>query len=325
MESMPWLGGGKKPNEFSSEGRRAMNARKWVSSRRRLSVVAVLVGIPLVAFAVAAWSGTAGKVSGYTLRAIPASAVHPSWQVPRIRNKNGTSSNWSGYAALPPAQNASMSSKGGNGKGGNGGKGKNSGSTAAFSDASGSWVVPEVAGEGTAASGYSSTWVGLDGYSTSTVEQIGTAQDLSNGQAQYYAWFEMYPKWAYEIVGFPVSPGDVISAGVEYAQGKYTLTIVNETQTANFSITQRSPSAQRQSAEWIVEAPWSGGVLPLADFGTVDFAGCYATMNGQDGAINDSQWQYDPITMQTADGTPKAVPSALTAGGTAFSVEWYHE
>ena len=47
------------------------------------------------------------------------------------------------------------------------------------------------------------------------------------------------------------------------------------------------------SAEWIVEAPWSSGVLPLTDFISASFGQhytrqtgtCYATVNGKTGAI----------------------------------------
>ena len=39
----------------------------------------------------------------------------------------------------------------------------------------------------------SSAWVGNGGLlSDSTVEQIGTEQDVSNGTARYDAWSEMY-------------------------------------------------------------------------------------------------------------------------------------
>ena len=84
---------------------------------------------------------------------------------------NTTSTNWSGYAVQT-----------------------NSASTAVNS-VSGSWTVPTVTGTLTA---YSSEWVGIDGSNSYTVEQIGTESDLvkvqGQYQAQYYAWYEMYPK-----------------------------------------------------------------------------------------------------------------------------------
>jgi hypothetical protein len=308
-----------------------MGPHRLVRSQFRAFGLVGVVGMALVLGAVAAaWGGTSAKGAAapqFVLRAIPASQVHPSGQVPRIRNANGTSSNWSGYAVFPNPQTQN-SSKNGKGKG----NGKPSGgSSPTFSDVTGSWVVPKVT-DSSSAHTYSSTWVGLDGYADGTVEQIGTEQDWSNGGPHYLAWFEMYPKWAYEIVGFPVSPGDTISAEVVYGtKGSFTLTITNESvldgsgNPVTFSTTQRAPSAQRLSAEWVEEAPWSGGVLPLADFGVVHFSDCSATMAGHTGAINDSQWQYDAIAMETSDGTVKADPGDLSAGGTAFSVTWYNE
>jgi hypothetical protein len=144
----------------------------------------------------------------------------------------------------------------------------------------------------------------------------------------YYAWVELYPKFAYMIDGFTVNEGDNISASVTFGgagKGAFTLTMNNETTGGSFSVTQSSPSAKRLSAEWIVEAPWSGGVLPLANFGTVQFSDCNLTMNGETGAISAGPWLYDAITMETAGGTIEAEPSALSNGGADFSVEWFAE
>ena len=235
----------------------------------------------------------------YVLVPIPASAGHHAVQGrPRLRNANGTSQNWSGYAA-----ETSLSSP----------------QDGAVTDVKGSWIVPAVTASSSSKT-YSSAWLGIDGYSDGTVEQIGTEQDWSNGQAVYYAWFEMYPKFGYLISGFPVNPRDSIACEVQNnGNGTYTLTIRN----ATFSITQRLKRALNQSAEWVMEAPYSGGILPLADFGTITFSNCGATLNGVTGSI--STWPHDAITMATAGGTVKAQPSALSAGGTSFSVTWHHE
>jgi len=282
-----------------------------------------IVALSIIVFLAvsAAWQTASPDLSSpsrFMLKPIPASAVHHAWQAPHIRNTNGTSPNWSGYAIYPHVPSSS-------------GKGKQSTPVPTFSAVTGSWEVPEVVASDSANTS-SSTWIGLDGYADNTVEQIGTAQDWSSLGPQYYAWFEMYPKWAYEIVGFPVYSGNRIAARVEYkSKGSFTLTIANldvtdgKSNPFTFSITQRAPSAQRLSAEWIMEAPWSGGVLPLANFGMVGFFYCFATMNEYTGAINDSQWQHDAITMGTSDGIIKAVPSRLSSKGTSFSVTWRHE
>jgi hypothetical protein len=137
-------------------------------------------------------------------------------------------------------------------------------------------------------SAYSSFWIGIDGYSSNTVEQIGTDSDASSGIAQYYAWYEMYPKYPVNL-NMKIKPGDQMSAEVKYlGSNKFQLTITDVTTRATFSTTQKS-SGKRSSAEWIAEAPSSrSGVLPLADFGTVYFSNSQAPLNGHTGTISDN-------------------------------------
>ncbi len=234
------------------------------------------------------------------------SSTDATFTHPHIPVKEGTSQNWAGYAAVTnlhhPASNAV---------------------TAVY----GSWIVPtlSVASHNT----WCSLWVGIDGYSSSSVEQLGTEHDWTNGKQSNYAWFEMYPNYSYEIVGFPVRPGDVISASVVYqGSGVFVLSIANSTAGVHTTIPTsytKSKTALRSSAEWVLEAPYSGSILPLSHFGTAYFNNCTATINGVHGAINNSHWAYDMLTMVTAAGVPKAVPSSLMLNGQAFSVVWKHE
>lgn len=217
---------------------------------------------------------------------------------PRIRLKEGTSSNWSGYAAETNLANPQSN---------------------AVSDVKGSWTIPALTC-GSAIT-YSSAWVGIDGYSDNSVGQLGTEHNCVNGKASYYAWYEMYPKPSFRT-NLQVRAGDVMSAEVSYAgNNKFVLTIANLTTGKTFTTSQKA-KASRQSAEWVMEAPWSGGVLPLANFGTMQFSNAQATINGHAGAINDSAWQNDPITMTNSSGAPKATPSLLSPDGGAFSVQW---
>jgi hypothetical protein len=195
----------------------------------------------------------------------------------------------------------------------------------AVTSVSGSWVVPAVSGTGTA---YSSAWVGIDGYNSSTVEQIGTDSDVSNGNPVYYAWYEMYPSPPVNL-NLAIRPGDTISASVSYSGGSFLLQITDGSQ--SFSITKSAPSAQRTSAEWIQEAPSSfSGVLPLANFGTINFSNARATISGTTGPIDGPSWsgQYDSINMVTNTGALKATTSGLTDSGSgsaatsSFSVTW---
>lgn len=238
----------------------------------------------------------------------PSNRIHAA---PRIRNSDGTASNWGGYAVetslASPQKNA-------------------------VSVAYGSWRIPTVSAS-TSPETYSALWVGIDGYSDNSVEQLGTEQDWTPGGPTNYVWFEMYPHRSFIISGFPIEPGDTFSASVNYAGGElFVLSITNVTKGVSYTVPPKYTrmKASRESAEWIVEAPSGGGVLPLADFGTVSFANCSAKVNGLTGAINNPAWQYDPITM-TSGSTVKAQPSTLkdsTIHGTtvsAFSARWYHE
>jgi hypothetical protein len=224
----------------------------------------------------------------------------PIWQTAQ-------STNWSGYGAetnlAKPAANA-------------------------VTMVSGSWTVPTVTGRATA---YSSVWVGIDGYSSSSnsVEQLGTEQDTSSsGKATYYAWWEMYPNPSVRIAGLKISPGDAISASVTYDSGAFTLQITDNTTKHSFTTTQSSATAQRSSAEWIVEAPSSFfGVLPLANFGTAKISAAQATINGTTGAIDNGAWQSTSIDMVSNSGTPIDQTSGLTDTAAApitssFSVQY---
>lgn len=219
--------------------------------------------------------------------------LHASIQHHAVHGKNSTSTNWSGYA--------------------------NTGGT--FDNVQGSWTQPSAtcsAGQ----TAYSSFWVGIDGDTTNTVEQTGTDADCSSGTPTYYAWYEMYPKFPVNLSAstYPVAPGNNLSATVSTdGQGHFTLTITNTTRGWTFTTNQTSRKDKLGSAEWIAEAPsGSGGVLPLANFGKVNFTNC--TANGLSISSNPNP---DEIIMSSS-GTVKAQPSSLGSSGTSFSVTWQH-
>jgi hypothetical protein len=197
-----------------------------------------------------------------------------------------TSTNWSGYAAA--------------------------GQPGTFTSVSSSWTQPAVTCG--AQQTFSSFWVGLDGDGTQSVEQTGTEADCDNGAASYQGWWEMFPA-APVFYNSPVKPGDAMSASVTSAGGgAFTLTLSDQTQNWTQTTQQTSQTAQLGSAEIIAEAPSSQtGVLPLSNFGTVNFTNATAD-NAPIGNAN-----ADSLTMESAGGVVEATPSALT-GGNAFSV-----
>lgn len=200
---------------------------------------------------------------------------------------HSTSTNWSGYAVTGSR----------------------------FTSVSSSWTEPTATCSATA---YSSFWVGLDGDTSNTVEQTGTDADCSGKTPQYYAWYEMYPKYPVNFSN-PVKPGDTLTASVTTnGSGSFTLKISDTTQKWSQTVSAKLKSAKLASAEIIAEAPSSSsGVLPLANFGTVSFSG--ASANGS--LLTTSTPHIDPITMQSGS-TVKAQPSSISSG--AFSVAWKH-
>jgi len=212
------------------------------------------------------------------------------------------SENWSGYAATGTA----------------------------FTNAQGSWIVPKVKCADTLEA-YSAFWVGIDGYSSDTVEQTGTMSLCFLTEAEYYAWYEFYPAGSVEITSVPVAPGDVISASVNYNGSDFTITLTNQTTGKTYSKSATVASAQRSSAEWIAEAPsTTTGILPLANFGTASFgddytdiAGTnYATDSSVTGPISDFGTSVEEITMVSSAGKTEALPSALSTDGSSFTVAW---
>jgi hypothetical protein len=195
---------------------------------------------------------------------------------------------------------------------------------ATFSDAKGTWVQPAVSCTSNKRQ-YSSFWVGIDGYSSSTVEQIGTDSDCVGRGGSYYAWYEMYPAGSVQIPNFQVSPGDTLSAEVAVSGTTFTLRLTSS-RSGTFTTSQSLSTAAKSSAEWVAEAPSSCfrtcSVLPLANFGTVNYSGSYATSTGASGPI--SSFTNDKIVMETNGGTVKAAPSSLSSDGTGFSDTWDH-
>ena len=78
------------------------------------------------------------------------------------------SNNWSGYAVVPSSP---------------------------VSDIQGGWAVPAINSSLTP-NGWSASWIGIDGATNGTVEQIGTMSlgstvAAANGLPQYFSWYDV--------------------------------------------------------------------------------------------------------------------------------------
>lgn len=205
-----------------------------------------------------------------------------------------------------------------------------------FTHAAGSWIVPTVNCAKTPNT-FAAFWVGIDGWTSNTVEQTGTDSDCSGSTPSYYAWYEFYPHPSILISGVSVSPGNKMSATVSFSGSEFTITITNETTGKSFSKSSKVSAAKRSSAEWIAEAPCctnGGGILPLADFGIVDLGDDYTDISSTNDATDSSitgpigsfgSTVNEAIMVNGTTGANEAVPAALSTDGSSFTVTWDSE
>jgi hypothetical protein len=143
----------------------------------------------------------------------------------------------------------------------------------------------------------------------------------------------MYPQNPSEMItNLAVAAGNNMTASVTYNQpvtvvsrgryrtvsnGSFTLTLNDVTTGRSYSTTQTANrSVNRASAEVITEAPYSNGILPLANFGTANY-----TASEVDGAPLSKAPGLQAVTMNDPYGMV-ATPSSLDSTGEDFSVTW---
>jgi hypothetical protein len=194
--------------------------------------------------------------------------------------------------------------------------------TGAFTQVAGTWTVPKVTCS--SEDQILSSWVGLDGANTSTVEQLGTYSWCYENTPLYYTWYEMYPHGTVEE-STTLQPGDTITASVVRSSNKYTLTLTDSTHSAN-SFTVKAKCMTNvcldRSAEWIAERPdfSTTGYAPLANYGTWNVTDASVTSGGTTGKI--SSFNPEQVTMiDSMSQYALSTPSSLSSG-TAFTTTW---
>jgi hypothetical protein len=214
-----------------------------------------------------------------------------------------TSGNWSGYAV--------------------------SGHEHTFTDVTGSWTQPAVSCRERPSSS-SSFWVGLGGFAPDAtgVEQVGTSADCENGEAVYYAWYELAPRPAV-LVKLDVKPGDRLAGEVSVTGDRVHLWLIDVTSGGAYATTRQLENPDHSSAEWIAEAPSACAahcrVLPLANFGATTFTSTSATSGAHTGTIGDAAWTASSIELTTRRSGPVSVtPSHLSTDGSSFTVATAH-
>ena len=238
-------------------GRKPRGPRPGSLGRR----VAVSAAIALLAQAVVAGSMPARAAGPPPLRHHPMIQVEPTTPVEGSAATFLTATNWSGYAVA--------------------------GGT--YTSATGCWTVPTVTGGG--GNGYSSSWVGIDGFDNQDLIQTGTEQDWWAGVTYYQAWWEILPAEETVITGMTISPGDEMCGSVAQVSGDvWTISLQDVTRSETFS-QEESYGGLEASAEWIQERPYvcdpSCGLANLADYGETTFD--RLTLNGGNPGLSASE------------------------------------
>jgi peptidase A4-like protein len=221
-----------------------------------------------------------------------------------VRNVTATASfNWSGYADTATKAQT-------------------------FTKVSGAWTTPSVTCS--AEDQVTSNWVGLDGFGSSTVEQLGTISWCFQGKPVYFTWYEMFPAGTVEV-GTALKSGDKISASVTRTGTSYALKLTDSTTSRNnISVTKTCSltKCKDTSAEWISERPGfsdsSGnflGFVPQVHYNAFKLTSGAQTSSGKSGTIGTGPGVHT-ITMIDDTQTYNLNTVSTLTGGNSFSTTW---
>jgi hypothetical protein len=184
-----------------------------------------------------------------------------------------------------------------------------------FTTATASWVQSAIRCTKTKLAADVDSWAGLDGFTDKTVEQTGTEARCHGTRADYFPWYEMYPR-APVTIRKPVKPGDLLTSTVTHTGGTdYRLTLKDATQGWTNTVT-RSLAAHNSSAEAIVE----DSSQSLANFGTESFAK-FKVDGKAIGSYKSSAYTIERIHIRHNANCDRT--SALT-GNENFTVTWLY-
>jgi hypothetical protein len=289
-----------------------------ISTRRLAAVAAVALTITGMSASGATASTAHGLPSRVQHIGAATVTIHGNWKranvtIPRThlprpkRAGSFTSTNWAGYADVAK-------------------------SGVALRYASANFNIPNLncanSGAGTSGQAFYSSWTGLDGFNSSTVEQQGTEQGCQAGTAgQLFVFYEMFP--ANPVVFTGAVTGDAIQSSTFYdaSTGDYSLTVTDLTQHgAGISVSiPCAGTCHNSSAEVISEAPGGGPpTVDLADFGAESFTNAAVTSrSGVKGNLaGNTLWTGNSIKMVSQSTGDTLDTVGPLQGNTAFLATW---
>lgn len=207
------------------------------------------------------------------------------------------SSNWAGYIDTPTSESSS------------------------YTNISGSWTIPNISSDQQDA--VAGQWIGLGGSSSSDLLQMGTLEEVENGQVEAEVFWEKLPDVAQNIISVPVNSTINVSIS-KSSNSTWNLTFTvttpsGETKTQTISTTLDSSYEEGigTSAEWISEDPSNANnqLYPLADMGTVKYQS--AAVNGT--LLNASSNTVIPVAMESSNASILIYPSTIGSDGESFT------
>ncbi|MFG2881735.1 G1 family glutamic endopeptidase [Streptomyces sp. NPDC048297] len=188
-----------------------------------------------------------------------------------------------------------------------------------FTKITGTWTQPHVVCR--SHNEVFAPWVGLDGWGSRTVEQVGVQTDCSSGSPVNTAWYEMYPAspvyWQ-----DPVSEGDSITASVTSdGAGGYTMALTNNTKGWTKQV-KKTLQAENVSAEAVIESP--NQAYPeldsvrftkvTVDGGSMDALAPQALTSGgyAPGPLQDGSFTIEPSDSNAQSGASNPQPGTST-------------
>ena len=274
----------------------------------------VLVGVTVLAVGAAEMAGAASLPVPAPTTQAAASPVGPMIRsngeenLP-VHGGSVSSSNWSGYAVTPSTGNIT-------------------GVASTFTVPTAGLILP----------GFSASWAGIGGYSSSDLIQAGIAEDSIPTNPllgdQYYAWYELLPGAEAQLTNCTgdascaVSPGDVVTVHIfETADDIWSIGV---TDSGHWSwvATDVAYTSTQSSAEWILEAPQVDGVQSvIAGNGTAYFGptSTYTVGSGAPEAIASGDATQIDLTTPEISTINLATPSAMAPDGQSFDVCVYAE
>ena len=247
----------------------------------------------------AALLGAVGSFGAVAAASVPSGQLGVNHLI-AVRGDTADSLNWAGYAVTP-----------------------GSGITAV----SGTFTVPSA---GELPPGFSASWAGIGGYTTSDLIQAGVSENSAiDGEllgGQYSAWYEILPASETPISGCSgtvpsctVNPGDKISVNISNIGGDNW--DISLTDAGNWTwSTSVTYASSESSAEWIQEAPSLEGVQTIpADVGNVSF-GPTSTFTEGDSTETIAEGSPTLIDESPVGGVNEATTSPLASDGQSFDV-----